>query len=244
LIENKEKKVAVCWSGGKDSCLALYRVLKENKNVICLLSMVSEKDERNHAHGIKLEILELQAKALGLPIVLVDSAGDYELSLISALSQLKQQFGIEEIVFGSLYAEEDRKWNEEVAYKSGIDPLFPVWISPNESKKLLEEFISLGFSAVVCRASEKYFDQTWAGRFLDWSFFNDIQKPDICVMGELGEYHTFVLDGPIFHKRVSLIKSGVVLNSGLWSLDIQRCQLFDKSNGNLRFTENQYEKKL
>lgn len=223
-----EKRVAVSWSGGKDCCLALYRMLQENKNVVCLISMVSEKDARNHAHGIKLEILKLQAEALGLPLVLVDSAGDYERSLITALTQLKEQQGIEEIVFGSLYAEDDRKWNEEAAVKSGMTPLFPVWISPDESSKLLEEFISLDFSAVVCRASEKYFNQSWAGRMLDWSFFEEIQKHDICVMGEYGEYHTFVLDGPIFRKRVNLIESGVVLNSGLWSLDIQRCQLVDK----------------
>jgi diphthine-ammonia ligase len=228
LAETKNKKVAVCWSSGKDACLALYRLLKENKNVACLLSMVSEKDERNHAHGIKLDILKSQAVALGIPLVLVDSASNYEESLIHALTKLKEELGITEIAFGSLYSQEDRKCNEKIAYKAGLHPLFPVWISPEESLKLLEEFISLGFSAVVCRASEKHFDQTWAGRFLDWSFFNEIQKHDLCVMGELGEYHTFVLDGPIFHKRVNLIKSGVVLNSGLWSLDVQQCQLVDK----------------
>ena len=223
-----EKKVAVSWSGGKDCCLALYRMLQENKNVACLVSMVSEKDARNHAHGIRLEILKLQAEALGLPLVLVDSAGEYEQSLINGFTQLKDKHGIEEIAFGSLYAEEDRKWNEEVAHKAGITPLFPVWISPEESPMLLEEFISHGFSAVVCRASEKYFDRTWAGRMLDWSFFQEIQKHDLCVMGEFGEYHTFVLDGPIFQKRVRIIESGVVLNSGLWSLDLKQCRLVEK----------------
>ncbi|MEH7885184.1 diphthine--ammonia ligase [Bacillus sp. JJ1609] len=222
-----EKKVAVSWSGGKDCCLALYRMLQENKNVACLVSMVSAKDARNHAHGIRLEILKLQAEALGLPLVLVDSAGDYESSLIKALTQLKEHQGIEEIVFGSLYAEEDRKWNEEVAYKAGMEPLFPVWITQEESADLLEEFISLGFSAVVCRASEKLFDKSWAGKLLDRSFSKEIQQHNVCPMGELGEYHTFILDGPIFQKSVSIMESGVVLNSGLWSLDVKRCELGD-----------------
>jgi len=223
-----DKKVAVSWSGGKDCCLALYRMLQENRNVACLVSMVSENDARNHAHGIRLEILKLQAEALGIPLVLVDSAGDYESSLIKALTQLKEQHGIEEIAFGSLYADEDRKWNEEVANKAGLAPLFPVWISPEESSKLLDEFITLGFSAVVCRASVKNFDRTWTGRMLDWGFFEEIQKHDICVMGEFGEYHTFVLDGPIFQRKVSLTESRIVLNSGLWSLDISQCQLVEK----------------
>ncbi|WNB90847.1 diphthine--ammonia ligase [Bacillus sp. NEB1478] len=223
------KKVAVCWSGGKDCCLALYRTLTENHKVICLLSMVSEKDARNHAHGIQLDILKLQAEALGLPLILVDSAGEYEVSLKRALSLLRERSGVESVVFGSLYSNEDRRWNEQVAYQSGIEPLFPVWISQNHSSKLLFDFISLGFQSVVCRASTEYFDQTWTGRDVDWSFYDKINQTASCVMGELGEYHTFVLDGPIFHKKIEITRSDAVLNSGLWSLDIQSCRLLDKN---------------
>jgi diphthine-ammonia ligase len=228
LNNTQNKKVAVCWSSGKDSCLALYRLLKENRNVVCLVSMIADKDARNHAHGIKLNILESQAEALGIPLVLVDSAEGYEKSLIKALRNLKEEQGVEQVAFGSLYAEEDRKWNEEVSHKAGIEPLFPTWISPEDADELLKEFLSLGFTAVVCRASEMHFDQAWPGRILDWGFYEEVQQKDICVMGEFGEYHTFVVDGPIFEKKVQLIQSGVVLNSGLWSLDIQRCRLVDK----------------
>jgi diphthine-ammonia ligase len=228
LNNTQNKKVAVCWSSGKDSCLALYRLLKENRNVVCLVSMIADKDARNHAHGIKLHILETQAEALGIPLVLVDSAKEYEKSLVKALRNLKEEQGVEQVAFGSLYAAEDRKWNEEVSHKAGIEPLFPTWISPEEADELLKEFLSLGFTAVVCRASEKHFDQSWPGRILDWGFYEEVQQKDICVMGESGEYHTFVVDGPIFEKKVQLIQSGVVLNSGLWSLDIQRCRLSDK----------------
>jgi diphthine-ammonia ligase len=228
LNEHLNKKVAVSWSGGKDCCLALYRVLEDKKNVICLVSMVSEKDQRNHAHGIRLEILKAQAKAIGIPLVLIDSADDYESSMVNALTSLKDQHGVEEIVFGSLYSKEDRKWNEEVARKAELNPLFPVWISPEDTLELLEEFISLGFSATVCRASEKHLDQTWTGRMLDWNFFKDIQQKNVCVMGENGEYHTFLLDGPVFKHRVELVQSGVILNSGLWSLDVNQCRLVAK----------------
>ncbi|MBU8906155.1 diphthine--ammonia ligase [Desertibacillus haloalkaliphilus] len=228
MKKNTRKKVAICWSGGKDSCLALYRVLKENHEVSCLLSMVSEKDARNHAHGIQLEVLKLQADALGLPLVLVDSAEDYESSLQRSLSLLKKQSGVEAIVFGSLYSNEDRRWNEQIALKSGIEPLFPIWISKKQTSKLLHEFVSLGFNSVVCRASTKFFDRSWAGKYLDWNFYDEIHQTDCCVMGEYGEYHTFVLDGPIFKKKIDITKSSVVMNSGLWSLDIQSCELVDK----------------
>lgn len=229
-MDKKKTKVAISWSGGKDGCLALYRTLKAGKKVECLVSMVSEKYERNHAHGLRLEILEHQAKALGIPLVLVNSGDDYERSLIEALSDLKQDKGVDEIVFGSLYAQEDRKWNEEVTVKAGLSPSFPVWISEGESSQLLKEFITLGFSAVICRASDKVFDPSWAGRMLDWEFYKDIHRmKGCCVMGEAGEYHTFVLDGPIFSKKIHIVQSGVVLNSGLWSLDIEDCRLVEKN---------------
>ncbi|WP_175989278.1 diphthine--ammonia ligase [Bacillus sp. Marseille-Q1617] len=215
MNDTQDKKVAVCWSSGKDSCLALYRLLQENKDVVCLVSMISAKDARSHAHGINLKILECQAEALGIRIQLVDSAGDYEQSLVDALKQIKEELGVEQVAFGSLYADEDRKWNEKVSNKAGIEPLFPTWISPEQSNDLLEDFLSLGFTAVICRASEKHFEHTWPGRILDSQFYKEVQKKGICVMGEYGEYHTFVVDGPIFKKKVELTQSGVVLNSGL-----------------------------
>ncbi|MGG4166840.1 diphthine--ammonia ligase [Rossellomorea vietnamensis] len=228
-MDRKKTKVAISWSGGKDGCLALYRTLKNEKEVVCLVSMVSEKYERNHAHGLRLEIVKQQAKALDIPLVMVNSGDDYEQALIQELMKLNEEKGVEEIVFGSLYAEEDRKWNEEVATKAGLKPSFPVWISEGESSQLLKEFITLGFSAVICRASAKVFDPSWASRMLDWEFYKDIHHiKGCCVMGEAGEYHTFVLDGPIFSQKIHLVKSGVVLNSGLWSLDIEDCQLLEK----------------
>lgn len=221
------KKVVVCWSGGKDSCLALYRCLNDS-NIVCLLSMISETDARNHAHGLPLGALQLQAQAFGLPLVMVDSAGNYEQSLLSSLIHLKEQYDVEAITFGTLYSTEDRAWNEQIAMKTGLEPVFPVWISKTESSMLLNEFISLGFKAIVCRASPQHFDRTWVGRILDRAFFEDIHKTDSCVMGEEGEYHTFVIDGPITSKRIEIRKSAVILNSGLWSLDIQDCEIFNK----------------
>lgn len=222
------KKVAVCWSGGKDGCLALYRVLKDRHHVACLLSMVSGKDGRNHAHGLPLDIIKLQAQALDLPLILVDSAGQYEQSLHQSFVQIKEQYGVEAIVFGSLYELGDREWNEDITYRSGMEPLFPVWTSPSDNVSLLKDFMNLGFDAIVCRASDQYFDHSWAGRRVDKSFFKDIHKVNVCVMGEAGEYHTFVVDGPIFQQRVEITQSEVVLNAGLWSLDIQACRLREK----------------
>lgn len=222
------KKAVVCWSGGKDSCLALYRLLKEDYEVVCLLSMVSEEHARNHAHGIQLEILKMQAEALSLPLMMVDSAGEYESSLKKALFKLKEEKAVEYIAFGSLYVEEDVKWNQQVSIESGLKPLFPVFSSKETARDLLHDFITLGFDSIVCRASADYLDQTWTGRKLDWRFFEEIQQTACCPMGELGEYHTFVINGPIFNAKLEITQSEVVLNSGLWSLDINSCRLVEK----------------
>ncbi|WP_162595929.1 diphthine--ammonia ligase [Bacillus sp. CGMCC 1.16541] len=228
MKEKSKRRVIVSWSGGKDSCLALYR-LQQQHEVVCLLSMVSKKDGRSHTHGIRLPILTLQAKALGLPLVLVDSAGTYEQSFQHALVETKEKYGADAVAFGSLYEEEDRHWNESISYKAGLKALFPLWTSKEESSRLLEEFILLGFRSVICRASQDYFDKTWVGRMLGWRFFYDMEQTGKAVMGELGEYHSFVLDGPNFSKKLDITKAETVLNQGLWSLDIQDCQLVAKA---------------
>jgi diphthine-ammonia ligase len=164
-----------------------------------------------------------------LPLILVDSAGEYELSLKNSLIELKDQFAVESIAFGSLYMKEDREWNEQVAVQAGLEPMFPVWIKQDQSSELLHTFISSGFHSVVCRASSQHLDETWPGRELNWRFYKDIHQTESCVMGEKGEYHTFVLDGPIFNKELEITQSEIILNAGLWSLDIQSCRLIDKS---------------
>lgn len=222
-------KVAVCWSGGKDACLALNRLLQQGHEVTALVSMVSESVGRNRAHGIPLRWLRLQAEALGIPLITVDSEPGYGLQLTESMRRLRTEQGVEAIAFGTLYSDRDRGWNEGVAGAAGLEPLFPVWIKPERASYLLYQWISLGFKAVVCRAAQDRLHPEWVGRELGWSFFDDIHATDLCVMGEYGEFHTFVLDGPIFRQRVELDRFDVVPNAGLWSMDIQECHLVDKA---------------
>ncbi|HET7616007.1 MAG TPA: diphthine--ammonia ligase [Bacillales bacterium] len=224
------KKTAVSWSGGKDSCFALHSLLEQGFEISALISMVSGEHRRNHVHGIPFEPLKLQAAALGLPIRLVESFGDHEESFKKGLLRLKKDFDVEAVAFGTLYVEADRRWNEKMAAAAGLEPLFPLWGPKARAGELLREWIALGYRSTVCRASEKDFDRTWAGRSLDSSFVESVQQLNVCPMGESGEYHTFVTDGPIFTKCVEIEKAETVLNSGLWSLDIQKCRLIKKDS--------------
>ena len=170
-------KVVVSWSGGKDCCLALHRLLESEDESVGLLSMVSEKDARNRSHGIPLPWLELQAQALGLPLFTVDSGDAYGLRLTDALRGLREERGADAVAFGSLYSERDRGWNEGIA------------------------------SATVCRARQDVLDRSWAGRVLDQRFFEDIHQTKSCPMGENGEFHTSVTDDPAFKRRLEIRQS-------------------------------------
>lgn len=218
-------KIAVSWSGGKDSCLALHSVLENEYEVVALLSMVSKEHGRNHAHGIPFEPLELQAESLGLPLILIDSSGGYENRFKQGLTRVRDEFGAEAVAFGSLYAEKDRKWNEQAARAADLIPYFPLWTTSDRASGLLRTWIDLGYSSLVCRASEQYFDATWVGRPLNMDFHKEIRDMKICPMGEYGEYHTIVTGGPIFRKRLDITSFSTVRNAGLWSMDIRASRL-------------------
>lgn len=221
-------RVAVSWSGGKDCCLALERLIKNNDEVVCLISMVSKKDERNHAHGTPLASLQMQADALGIPLVMVDSAGKYEESMIAGLKLIKEQFNLGKIAFGTLYVEEDRQWNEYVALQAGLQPLFPMWIDKKASSNLLDEWLASGYDAIICRALENIFDSSIVGMSLNKDLKEIFFSKGICLMGEGGEYHTFVVDGPLFKERLEIVDADTILNSGLWSLNIKKVQAAKK----------------
>lgn len=217
----KNKKIAISWSGGKDCCLVLDRLIKENYEVACLFSMVSKKDGRNHAHGTQFPILQMQADALGIPLVLIDSAGKYEESIISGLRKIKEEFDLSSVAFGTLYVAEDREWNEYVAYQAGLEPLFPVFIKRDEVLKLFSEWIKSEYEAIICKAMKTHFNSQIIGRTLNEELKEMFITKEICVMGEGGEYHTFVIDGPLFKERLNIIESETIQNSGLWSLNIK-----------------------
>lgn len=219
------KKVVMSWSGGKDSCFALHRLLEEGWEVVALLSMVSNEYRRNHVHGIPFKPLKMQAEALGIPLVMRDSGEDHEKGFVEGLADVRDEYGAEAAAFGTLYVERDRKWNGDAAEAAGLEPLFPMWIPRGQAGDLLREWIGLGYESVICRASETELDTSWVGQVLDADFIDKVSGTSICPMGELGEYHTVVVDGPIFHKRLEITSSETVLNSGLWSLDILEASL-------------------
>ena len=212
------------WSGGKDSCLACYKAMKQGYQVEYLLNFISREYKRGCFHGIAAELLKLQASLIGMPLVQKEVSPDmkeYEEEFKQAVSELQAK-GIKAMVFGDVYLEEHRSWVERVSKDLGIQPIEPLWGIPPD--KVVEDFINLGFKAIVVSAQAKVLGKEFIGRLVDRSLLQELKKRQICPCGENGEFHTFVIDGPIFKKKIEITKSQTVLKEGFWKhwfLDIQ-----------------------
>ena len=205
------------WSGGKDSSLALHYILQEKKYDVCaLLTSVSQQYQRVSMHGVREELLQSQITNIGLPyhrlsIPEMPTMEMYDDMMRSTCEHFKSQ-GIEYSIFGDIFLEDLKKYREDQLAKVQMQAVFPLW--KKDTRQLLEEFIDLGFKAVIVCVNEKYLDQSFAGRKIDKSFVKDLPA-DVDPCGENGEYHSFVYDGPIMQRPVDFEIGEVVYRNYL-----------------------------
>ena len=194
------ERIALCWSGGKDSSLALHRLLRDDRfEVAGLLTTCSTEYRRVSMHGVRVELVAAQARAIGLPLteVYVSSSStndEYGAKMAAALEQLKSQ-GVTRIAFGDIYLADLRAWREAQLANIGLKAEFPLW--GREPRMLLDEFIGDGFRSMLCCVSDAYLDASWLGREIDRAFIAELPR-DVDPCGENGEFHSFAFDGPIF----------------------------------------------
>jgi len=187
------------WSGGKDSSLALWRALNE-MNVDRLLCMVHKGKAR--AHGIDVEIIKAQERAMGREILTEETTWEtYE----EKLKRVFRKFGVKKAIFGEIYLQEHRDWIERVCGEVGVEPIFPLW--GEDTEKLAREFVDAGFEAYVIAVRKdlkEILGRKFNEQLIDFALENGV---DPC--GENGEFHTIVVDGPIFKERVVVEFGGV-----------------------------------
>jgi uncharacterized protein (TIGR00290 family) len=212
--------VLSCWSGGKDSCFALYEIQK-TRRVDGLLTTVTHDYDRISMHGVRRVLLKRQAESLGLPLheVFISrgaSNDEYESAMGKAFESFRAN-GTTEIVFGDLFLEDIRAYRDRLLAGLGMKGLYPVW--GRDTAKLIRQFLGLGFkTAVVCVDPEKL-DPSFAGRVIDDRFLAEL-PPQVDPCGENGEFHTFVFDGPIFRKPVRFAFGEVVQRDSFWFADL------------------------
>ena len=198
------KKALFNWSSGKDSALALYKILQNPEfKIDYLLTSVNQQFQRISMHGVRVELLQQQAESIGIPLEIMEipempTMEVYESVMQQTLEKLKNK-GISYSVFGDIFLEDLRQYREDKLATMGFEGVFPIWRIP--TKDLIQEFISLGFQTVVVCVNERYLDKSFVGRIIDQQFIDDLpENVDVC--GENGEFHTFCFDGPIFQKPI------------------------------------------
>jgi len=199
------ERIVFCWSGGKDSALALHRMLQDDRyTIVSLLTTVNQRFARVSMHGVRLELARAQARAIGLPLDVVPVSGssneEYERNMSAHLLEHKEH-GVSSVAFGDIFLEDLRRWREEKLARIGMRGLFPLW--KLDTRKIIGEFIDLDFRSIVCCVSDAYLDETALGRIIDWDFINTLPSGvDPC--GENGEFHSFAYAGPIFNDRIDV----------------------------------------
>lgn len=207
------ENVIFTWSGGKDSALALYE-LRENTNyrIVALLTTITRDYDRISMHGVRVELLEQQAKSLGLPlekIYISKNASNEEYEKIMQETLMKyNNAGVKLVAFGDIFLEDLRKYREQQLSKIGMKGLFPIW--QIDTKELAERFIDLGYKAIITCIDSEVLDKEFVGRLYNKDFLRDL-PPNVDPCGENGEFHSFVFKGPIFQKTIEFTKGEIVL---------------------------------
>lgn len=192
------------WSGGKDSALCLYHILKDKKYTLqCLLTSMNGGNDRISMHGVCASLLEAQTASIGLPLVKMTmpempTMEAYEQRMRTSLEALIAQ-GAEASIFGDIFLEDLKSYRESKLAEVGLIGIFPLW--KQDTSLLMKEFLDLGFKTIVVCVNEKFLDKSFVGRVIDKQFLADL-PPTVDPCGENGEFHTFVFDGPIFKKPI------------------------------------------
>ena len=216
-------RVLLSWSSGKDSAWTLYQLQQDpTVEVVGLLTTFNAAFNRSAIHGVRQQLVRLQAEAAGLPLIEVPlpwpcSNEQYEAVMGSALADGQQQLQMDAIAFGDLFLEDIRRYREEKMQGTGLQLLFPLWQIP--TLQLAAEMIDGGLKAVITCLDPNKLPETLAGHAFDYSLLESLPASvDPC--GERGEFHTFAWDGPMFRTPVTITSGEVVTRDGFVYADI------------------------
>jgi diphthine-ammonia ligase len=225
------EKAFISWSGGKDCCLAAYQAKQQGLDIRYLVNMVTADRQRSCSHGIAAEWIRQQADAIGIPLLqFPTTAENYQAVFTGALKQLSYD-GITTGIFGDIDFEPHKEWIEKICEPSDIKPILRLW--GKNQNQIAHEFIRLGFQAKVIATKADLLGKEWLGKNLDEEFLKDIAglNKNITPCGEAGEFHTLVIDGPIFQKRMEIRDAAPEKRGERWFWNIKEIELTEKFGG-------------
>ena len=201
-----KRKIAMSWSGGKDACLALhYLTQSQEYEIDHLHTLIGEETKRVGMHGIKLKLIEAQAKSLNIPLKISylptdKSNKSYEEVMYNYANYCKSK-GIDTIAFGDIFLEDLKKYREERMAEVGMSCLFPIW--KKETKAVIKELLELGYKTKICAGDASKLNKEFIGKTLTENLLQQLPE-DVDPCGENGEFHSFVYKGPLFKSEIKL----------------------------------------
>ena len=216
------EKALLSWSSGKDSAWTLHRLRQQDEvEVVGLLTTINEAFERVAMHAVRVELLEAQAAAVGLPLVRVAIPSPcpndvYEQAMSRAIDAAKAA-GVSAIAFGDLFLEDIRRYRIEKLAGTGVRPIFPIWGIPTAA--LAREMVSGNLRARLTCVDPKSLSSSFAGREFDGALLDEL-PPSVDPCGERGEFHTFAYDGPMFERMIPVVAGEIVERDGFVFSDL------------------------
>lgn len=214
------KKFIMSYSCGKDSTLALYRMIQQGHEPAAILITSNKKAKRSWFHGVPKNLLNQVSEALDIPLLLVESDGtNYGETFVEHLLNAKENLSIDSCVFGDIDLEEHRVWCTGRCDEAGIEAVFPLWQEGREA--LVHEFIDSGFKTVIKNVKLECLGEEFLGKVLTKDVVEDIKATGSDPCGENGEYHSFVYDGPLFKNPIDFEIAGIERTETHGFLDIR-----------------------
>jgi uncharacterized protein (TIGR00290 family) len=209
------EKTYINWSSGKDSALALYKVLQNPAyNVDLLVTTINKDFSRVSMHGLRNELLYKQAEAIGINLETIEFPAEVTMGLYAEIMKKAMDSLLEKkyshTVSGDIFLEDLKAYKDAKLLEVGIKGVYPLW--KQDTKEILQEFLALGFKAITVCVNAKLLGKEFVGRIIDAQFIDDLpENVDVC--GENGEFHTFVFDGPIFKNPIDFVIGEKVVRS-------------------------------
>jgi diphthine-ammonia ligase len=213
-----EKNSLCSWSGGKDSCFALIQAIGFGYMPKVLLNVLNEEGKISRSHGIPSAILKQQADAARLPVHLISSSWqEYEKHFTNALSELKEQYQLSYAVFGDIDLQPHRDWEEKVCSNAGLTAILPLW--KQDRKTLVMQMLEAGIEAMIVSCNETM-GERFLGKMITPPLVEELESIGIDACGENGEYHTLVLDCPLFSSPIDVKVGKKLKHEAYWFCEL------------------------
>jgi len=225
-------KLGALFSGGKDSCLAVYKA-KNFHEIACLITMIPKSEESYMFHVPNIHVTFFQAKAMGLPIMIRRTSGEKTLELTDLYRALKdaiREYGIEGVLTGAIRSIYQASNVQKICNKLGLWCFNPLWLK--DQLKLLYEILDEGFTAIISGVYAYPLDESFLGKTIDANMIKRLEKLqqayDLNIAGEGGEIETTVLDAPFFKKRIEIVDYEIKYRRYSGTFIIKDLRLTDK----------------